>query len=460
MKCKAKTAKGTPCSNNSKFGDYCACHAPKIDPRNTRAPNYIILSDIFKANLLYILDTENDILKAFDAMDKFRMYFDATNDTYNFYVTRDVTLKFEAEIKKFMFNPKRIRMLIDYIFIYDERDITISFSEYDFDEVGTYKDNFDLYVAVYNYIFRGYEKKPHPIRSVVRPEEKLNSIIPNADFSKLDSEIFVTMNESVNFAELLKNVVLIREYIDKSNPKYDFNVQLDVIDFISDQLKIYIDNKRRIRLIIDYIFVYKNRDLTHPIKYYCCNINYTKSDTKYIESIHPRGFSQAPVRKSSESKPEPKHTASAGTTGAKPESKPETKPESKPEPKHTASAGTTGAKPETKQETKKQVSQSSKDKYIQGINELKKYMEIEDAKIYFKIICLSTLDLTYLTRDDIMKFYKKFHPDKSKGCETEKSLFTLISSKLSVLKEQIDSKDAKIKPVGSLYKDLCLILKI
>jgi hypothetical protein len=87
-------------------------------------------------------------------------------------------------------------------------------------------------------------------------------------------------------------------------------------------------------------------------------------------------------------------------------------------------------------------------------------MEIEDAKIYFKIICLSTLDLTYLTREDIMKFYKKFHPDKSKGCETEKSLFTLISSKLSVLKEQIDSKDSKIKPIGSLYKDVCLILKI
>lgn len=458
MKCKSKTAKGTPCSNNAKFGDYCACHAPKIDSRNTRAPNYSVLSDIFKANLLYILDTENDILKAFDAMDKFRMYFDATNDTYNFYVTRDVTLKFKAEIKKFMFNPKRIRLLIDYIFIYDERDITISFTEYDFEEVGTIKDNFDLYIAVYNYIFRGYEKKPHPIRSVVRPEDKLNSVIPNVDFSKLDSEIFVTLNESVNFPELLKNIVLIRAHIDKLNPKYDYNVQLDVIDFISDRLKIYIDNKRRIRLIIDYIFIYKNRELTYPIKYYCCNITYNKQDTKYIDSVYPRGCSQAPIRKSSETKPDDTEGAkqNADTEGVKSEAPKEQSSRNPKDSKKPEFSGTEGAKPESKPS----INESSKDKYIKALTELKKYIEPEDVKNYFKIICISTLDLKYLTREDIMKFYKKFHPDKSKGCDIQKSLFTLISSKLSALKEQIDSKDSKIKPIGSLYKDLCLILKL
>ena len=479
MKCKAITAKGTPCSNNAKDGVFCKQHTPKVDPRNHKTPDYSILSDEIKVRFLYILDTENDITKAFEAMDSFRTFFDFSNDKYKFYVTKDVILNFEKEIKKFMKNDKRIRLLIDYIFIHDERDISVSFTEYDFKEVGTIKDDFDLYIKIYSFCFRGYEKSPHPIRAVLRPEEKLNSVIPSVDFSKLPPDIFVTLNESINFAEVIKRVVEIKEYIDKLNPKYDFNVQLNVIDYMNDQLKSFIDNKRRIRLVIDYIFIYKDRTLNYPVSYYCCNTNMVKADLKYIESIFPRGCSQAPIRVTSEgAKPsgsvfsETKPSGSESKpSGSAPKTSESNAKESKPSGSETKSSGSdskpSGSAPEGAKESKSSGSDSKeskeqrfKRKYLEIANILKKYMENSDIKDFFRIIYTSTDNLKHLTREDILKFYKKFHPDKSKGDEIQLNLFNLISSKLSVLKEQSGDKTVKIKPVGNLYKELCGIIKV
>jgi len=432
MKCKASTAKGSPCSKDAcKDSVFCTQHKPKVDRRNKEFFPEMILKYTYIQDKLKCIENKEDLLETLKDIDELRNEIDKSYKDYIFYVNEDVIEDFKYKIMKYMKYPERIQLVIDYIFIFDSRDLSVSFTEYGFPELYLGED-LDYYIAVHNYRFRGYEKDSPPLRAKLKPDDKLNTKIPILNLKDFPEICFKYINETYNYNDLLMSIRDLREHIEKFNIGYDYEVHLNVLDYCREEFRKYIDSKRRLELILSYIFIYKGRDFKKPIHYYACNPKMNKLETKFVESFLPRNLK-------SEGSKAPKTNRAKSPEGPKSESS-----------KVPKSSGT---------ESSKRAKSPEAPKAYSIYEELKKQFPDKNIDLYLKIIKTSTVNLKTMSKEEIMSAYRAFHPDKCGDNKKIQELCNLVSSKLSVIKKQNTGSSSPVRPIGDLSAELLKILR-
>ena len=109
----------------------------------------------------WLIDKSKNIIEVFNNLKKLRKDIDKYNPDFNYKVSKNVLDKFKLDIAKRIENPRRINLIADFIFDYEKRDMTISFTEYDFD-FDEAKEN--VMETINEFKFRGYESKKQPKR--------------------------------------------------------------------------------------------------------------------------------------------------------------------------------------------------------------------------------------------------------------------------------------------------------
>ena len=170
MQCQGITKSKQRCKHIAKNGLYCHLHQPKVEPEEEKCNKSHLNLKFLELgncdNIFGIITIKKDILKVFENLKLLRILIDSNNPGYNYKVSSNVITKFKKDIKKYIKNPKRINLVVDFMFEYKSRNLTISFTKYDFLE-----PNDEIRKLIDVFRFRGYESKNHPIRKIERKDK-------------------------------------------------------------------------------------------------------------------------------------------------------------------------------------------------------------------------------------------------------------------------------------------------
>ncbi len=513
MKCKAETQKKTPCTRNANEGsDFCTQHSKSSSPktkdenfksnpsskekvpiRNNENLRYIDFEQT--AKYLATISIDMNIVDVMRNVDMFRLHLDMLNSTFNFYVTKSVvddficklieSMKILNSIDSVLWN-KRISLIVDYLFDYEGRDLTKSYTHFGFEEV----TNETILRELNLFSFRGFENKPHPKRQIIKNPIFANSVNPiidiNSELSHVKSYLEM-INESYHFQQVLKGIFGLRMIIHSANSKYNYHINNDVKKFIFKELSKYIVNSRRVMLFMDYIFEYENRDFTTPVKYYACK---SETDPIVIDAIYtysPIGYEsqklperkdlipnkcnskkEAKQPKTSKSAPPPKKSSENDYSDWYNESSPPPKTSTAPPPKKANPPpppkdnwenryNKTAPPPSVKPKVSDKVLIENLNKYLRD-----KSNNVKNVSMFIKIIMTPSNELKSIKKREILELLREFHTDTVEWstCSITKELHKIITQKLNILRKQCDSSTSPIRPIGSLYEDICRAMNI
>jgi len=430
-----------------------------------------------------------NIIDVMRNVDMFRLHLEMLNSTFNFYVTKSVvddficrlieSMKILNGINSVLWN-KRILLIVDYLFDYEERDLTKSYTCFGFEEVTDEVILRELQL----FIFRGFDDKPQPKRKIIKNPKFANSVNPIIDINPEVSHIksyLEMINESYHFQQVLKGIFGLRMIIHSLNPKYDYHINKDVKNYTYKELSKYIVNSRRVTLFMDYVFEYENRDFTTPVKYYACKSEtdsividaiYTYSPIGYESQKLPERKDLIPSKKSTKPPPQPKTSKSAPPPKTNTENDYSSWYNESPPPPKTSAPPPKRANPPPpppKDNWENRYNKSSapppsvkpkvSDKVL--IENLNKYLrdksnKVKNISMFIKIIMTPSNELKSMKKREILELLREFHTDTVEWstCSITKELHKIITQKLNILRKQCDSSTSPIRPIGSLYEDI------
>jgi hypothetical protein len=475
MKCKAETQKKKPCSRNAVDGsDFCSQHTKAASPK---AKDESTKPERNKENIRYIdFETSNkylnvisfspNIIDVMRNLDMFRINLDMLNPIFDFCVTKSVVDDFICRIIEStklidtkVWN-KRIQLIVDYIFDFEERDLSKSYTCFGFEEV----TNEDILRELKLFHFRGLENKVHPKRRIVKNPFFANDVNPVISFNLEQSEVkfyLQSLNEDYRFHKILAGIFGLRKIIHALNPKYNYHIGKSVKDFIFKELSKYIVNSRRITLLMDYIFEYEDRDFTTPVKFFACE---SETDPIIIDTIYtysPVGYEnqKLPERRDLKANKKPQKEKTAA-----PPPQPKEKTAQPPPPKNTAPPPPPKQGPPPPQQKKAAAPKISDKVFIEHLN---KYLrdksdKVKNVSMFIKIIMTPSNELKSIKRKEILELLREFHTDTVEWstCSITKELHKIITQKLNILRKQCDNSTSPIRPIGSLYEDVCRAMKL
>lgn len=103
------------------------------------------------------------------------------------------------------------------------------------------------------------------------------------------------IDKSKDIIEVFNNLDKLKKAIDKYNPKFNYKVSKNVIDKFKLEMKNYIENPKRVHLIADFIFDYKDKNINFE------DYDFDKFNYELVKNFEFRGLK--PSKNETDTKP-------------------------------------------------------------------------------------------------------------------------------------------------------------